>query len=271
MQRAGKTTGQPLCNALVWLDTRTQEVVANLESNGGKDRFRPQTGLPVATYFSAVKMKWMLENVDAVRVAAESNDLCLGTVDSWLMYKLTGGKVHVTDVSNAARYMLMNIGTLQWDKDVCDTIGIPMDALPCIKSNCEVYGQCSLDFLDQVPICGSLGDQHAALLGQGCLSAGEVKNTYGTGCFMVMNTKKMVPSEHGLLTTMGFQLGPDADPCYALEGAVAVAGRSIQWLRDNLQIIESASDIEKLASSVEDSGGVTLVPAFSGLFVHIHE
>eukprot|EP00439_Symbiodinium_sp_Y106_P046024 s1761_g5.t2 len=411
-----KGTGEPLCRAIVWLDLRTSDTAAELEAKGGKDRFRKKTGLPVSTYFSAVKMKWMLDNVPEVRKAADEGRCCFGTIESWIIYKLTGGPnggVHVTDVSNASRYMLMNINTCAWDEAVCSELGIPVTALPTIRSNSEVYGKVSsVPSLEGLAISGALGDQHAALLGHGCLDVGTSKNTYGTvlkvqeyfhkklgsrrdfatamielmsfahqmanqmvaardewwqgfnqkelrqkmhdtvegfgfsstkvevqwveartkaslregtpsfvlfvkkfgqslcsaqidinarsaasrliadsgdlshsvpnsceilelqcsalhevGCFMLLNTGgDAVPSKHGLLTTIGYQLGPEEKVTYALEGSVACVGRVVQWLRDNLGIISSSKDVETLAGKVEDTGGLTLVPAFSGLF-----
>mmetsp|Transcript_59921 Transcript_59921/g.128590 ORF Transcript_59921/g.128590 Transcript_59921/m.128590 type:complete len:644 (+) Transcript_59921:50-1981(+) len=269
-----KETGEPLYKAIVWNDLRTSETVAKLrKGKGGQDRFRKRTGLPISTYFSAVKMRWLLDNVPEVKAAVDAGRCLFGTIECWLIYSLTGGKdggVHITDVSNASRCMLMNIKTLAWDETVCKEIGIPIAALPTIRSNSEIYGSvkgscCAV--LEGLPISGALGDQHAALLGQGCLEVGSSKNTYGTGCFMLLNTgKEAVPSTSGLLTTVGYKLGPDASMTYALEGSVACAGRTVQWLRDNLGIISDASEIEALASSVEDTGGLTIVPAFSGLF-----
>jgi len=266
-----KETGEPLCNAIVWLDLRTAATAERLSRDGGQDRFRERTGLPVSTYFSAVKMKWLLDNVPAVAAAASKGRCRFGTIESWLIYKLTGGVnggVHVTDVSNASRYLLMNIHDLAWDEGVCKEVGVPIGALPAIHSNSEIYGTVKgHGILDGLPISGALGDQHAALLGQGCLEPGQSKITYGTGCFTLLNVGQApVPSSHGLLTTVGWRLGPQAATTYALEGSVACAGRSVQWLRDNLGFIKAAFDIEALARSVEDTGGVTFVPAFSGLF-----
>jgi glycerol kinase len=242
-----------------------------LEKGHGQDRFRAATGLPISTYFSAVKMRWLIDNVPEVATAVSDGRCVFGTIESWLIYNLTGGKeggVLVTDVCNASRYMLMNINTQQWDEATCEAVGIPQTCLPTIVSNSEEYGKCvSVPGLEQVPITGALGDQHAALLGQGCLDIGDVKNTYGTGCFMLMNTGEApVPSENGLLTTIGFKLGKDVKTVYALEGSIACTGRAVQWLRDNLGMIGSAPEVETLAKSVPDSGGVTFVPAFSGLF-----
>jgi len=266
-----RATGEPFYRAIVWLDLRTADTVGKLCAKGSKDRFRKQTGLPVSTYFSAVKMKWLLDNVPEVRKAADEGRCMFGTIESWLIYKLTGGKdggLHITDVSNASRYMLMNLKTLAWDEAICKTLGIPVGALPTIKSNSEVYGHVKgFGALDGLPISGALGDQHAALLGQGCLEVGASKNTYGTGCFMLLNTgPEAVPSHSGLLTTIGFKLGADAAVTFALEGSVACAGRTVQWLRDNFGFFKDASEVEALATAVEDTGGVTLVPAFSGLF-----
>jgi glycerol kinase len=267
-----RKTGEPLCNAIVWLDLRTSETVEKLVNKmGSKDGFRAKTGLPISTYFSAVKMAWMLDKVPEVKAAADEGRCMFGTIECWLIYKLTGGAdggEHITDISNASRYMLMNLEKQAWDEETCKTLGIPMDTLPKIVSNSEVYGKVKgFDNLSGIAISGSLGDQHAALLGQGCLEVGSSKNTYGTGCFMLLNTgEKAIPSESGLLTTIGYKLGPDSAVTYALEGSVACAGRTIQWLRDNVGIIKDAAETEALATSVEDTGGVTLVPAFSGLF-----
>jgi len=267
-----RETGEPLHNAIVWLDLRTAETVHALsESGANKDRFREMTGLPVSTYFAGVKMAWMLASVPKVKAAADAGKCMFGTIESWIIYNLTGGKdggVHVTDVSNASRYMLMNIKTQVWDEATCQTVGVPVSSLPKIVSNSEVHGQVKgFGVLDGIAVSGSLGDQQAALLGQGCLEAGSSKNTYGTGCFMLLNTgHEAKPSFSGLLTTVGYQLGPGEPVTFALEGAVACAGRSVQWLRDNLGMINDAAETEALAGSVDDTSGVTLVPAFSGLF-----
>lgn len=267
-----KTTGEPLYKAIVWLDLRTSETAGQLSrGRAGKDRFRKKTGLPISTYFSAVKMRWLIDNVTEVKQAVEEQRCCFGTIESWLMYSMTGGKdggVHYTDVSNASRYMLMNINSLAWDDAVCQEVGIPISCLPVIKSNSEVYGHVKgIPSLDGLPISGAIGDQHAALLGQGCLEVGASKNTYGTGCFMLLNTgADAVQSKNGLLTTLGYKLGPDIPATYALEGSVACAGRVVQWLRDNMGIISKSSEVEDFARQVEDSAGLTLVPAFSGLF-----
>jgi len=268
-----RTTGEPLYKAIVWLDLRTSETAAKLCGKGpkGKDKFRKKTGLPISTYFSAVKIKWLLDNVPEVRTAADEGRCMFGTVESWIIYNLTGGKdggLHITDISNASRYMLMNLKTHSWDEEICKQLEIPVSTLPEIKSNSEVYGHVKgFGQLDGLPLSGALGDQHAALLGQGCLDKGASKNTYGTGCFMLMNTGSEAVSSHsGLLTTIGFKLGKDAPTTYALEGSVACAGRTVQWLRDNLGVIQDPAETEAMALSVEDCGGVTLVPAFSGLF-----
>mmetsp|Transcript_50765 Transcript_50765/g.147857 ORF Transcript_50765/g.147857 Transcript_50765/m.147857 type:complete len:640 (+) Transcript_50765:50-1969(+) len=268
-----RNTGEPLNKAIVWLDLRTADTVGSLagKAASGKDRFRKKTGLPISTYFSAVKIKWLLDNVPEVKQAAEAGTCCFGTVESWLIYKLTGGKdggLHMSDISNASRYMLMDLKAGAWDETICKTLGIPMKCLPEIRSNSEVYGHVKgLGTLDGIPISGALGDQHAALLGQGCLEVGSSKNTYGTGCFMLLNTGlEAVPSHSGLLTTIGYKLGKEAPTTYALEGSVACAGRTVQWLRDNFGVIKEAAEVESLAETVEDCGGVTLVPAFSGLF-----
>ncbi|CAE8659537.1 unnamed protein product, partial [Polarella glacialis] len=243
-----KNTGEPLYKAIVWLDLRTSDTVAELcRGRGGKDRFRKKTGLPISTYFSAVKMRWMLDNVPEIKKAAAEDRCCFGTIESWLLYSLTGGKdggVHFTDVSNASRCMLMNIKTLQWDASVCKDIGVPMSALPAIKSNSEVFGAVKgFPSLEGILISGAVGDQHAALLGQGCLEVGSSKNTYGTGCFMLLNTgADPVTSKNGLLTTIGYKLGPDVPVTYALEGSIACAGRVVQWLRDNMGIISRSSE-----------------------------
>jgi glycerol kinase len=252
-----RETGKPLHDALVWLDLRTADIAERLKQKGGQDRFRAVTGLPVSTYFSAVKMMWLMENSSEVAKAVERGTCCFGTIDSWLTFCLTGGADggrFVTDCSNASRYMLMDLAKLRWDAGICEELGIPIACLPDIRSNSEELGRIKSGPLAGVSIAGSLGDQHSALLGQACLDIGDVKSTYGTGCFILMNTGgKAMPSNNGLLTT------------YALEGAVATAGRGIQWLRDGLKLIEAAPEIGPLAASVPDAGGVTFVPAFSGL------
>ncbi len=258
-----KATGEPVHNALVWMDTRTSDLVARLEQNGGQDRLRGKTGLPLATYFSGLKLAWLLENVPGARSRAEAGELLFGTIDSWLTWQLTG--LHLTDVTNASRTQLMNLQTLDWDAEILALIGIPRACLPSIRSSSEVYGTCT-GVLDGVPLAGLLGDQQAALFGQACLAPGEAKNTYGTGCFMLMNTgEKPFPSTSGLLTTLAYKLG-DAPAVYALEGSIPIAGALVQWLRDNLGFIANAAEIEPLAASVPDNGDVYCVPAFSGLY-----
>jgi len=258
-----RSTGRPLHNAVVWMDTRTDALVADFTRDGGKDRLREKTGLPLATYFSGLKLRWLLDNVAGARAAAEAGDLCFGTIDSWLAWNLAG--LHVTDVTNAARTQLMNLATLDWDDEILALFDIPKALLPKIRSSSEVLAP-MLGVLEGVALAGLLGDQHAALLGQACLNPGEAKNTYGTGCFLLINAgPRPCPSSSGLLTTLGFKLG-DAPAVYALEGSVAIAGALVQWLRDNLGLIGSAGEVEALARSVEDNGDVYIVPAFSGLY-----
>jgi len=268
-----RATGQPVYHAIVWQDARTKSFIDELARQGGQDRFRAVTGLPLATYFSASKLKWILDEVDGARIAAKRGDLCFGTVDSWLIWRLTGGPdggAHVTDVTNASRTMLLDLTTLRWDADMLTAFDIPSTVLPEVvpSSAAEPWGYTTAagPFGGEVPVCGALGDQQAALVGQACFHPGEAKNTYGTGCFMLLNTgKTMVPSRSGLLTTAAYQFG-DAPPVYALEGSIAYTGALVQWLRDNLGLIASAPEIEALAGSVQDNGGVYFVPAFSGLF-----
>jgi glycerol kinase len=268
-----KNTGEPYYNAIVWQDTRTKDICDQLGENGGQDRFRPKVGLPLATYFSGPKIKWILENVDGVRAAAEAGDAIFGNIDTWEIWWLTGGPAggaHVTDVSNASRTMLMNLKTLDWDDEILGIMGIPRKMLPKVvpSSDPDIWGYTPADgpFGDKIPVCGDLGDQQAALFGQACYDTGEAKNTYGTGCFMLLNTgTEPVPSESGLLTTLGYKIG-DEPAVYALEGSIAITGALVQWLRDNLQIIENSKDIEALADTVDDNGGIYFVPAFSGLF-----
>ena len=265
-----KFTGKPLHNAVVWLDLRTAELAAELAASGGQDRFRATCGLPISTYFSAVKLLWLMNNVPEVAAAISEGRALFGTIDTWLIWNLSGGVdggVHVTDVTNAGRTMLMDLAKCEWHEPTCAALGVPIDILPSIKSCSEVYAPLAGTRLKGVPIAGCAGDQHAAMLGQCCLSPGQAKCTYGTGCFMLMNVGDTpVPSTHGLLSTVCFQLGPDAPVQYALEGSVAVAGRAVQWLRDSLGLITSAKEIEALAGSVESAEGVSFVPAFSGLF-----
>ena len=265
------TTGQPYYNAIVWQDTRTDQLINKLAENGGLDRFREKVGLPLATYFSGPKIAWILENVPGVREAVKEGRAVFGTMDTWIIWNLTGGVKsgkHVTDVTNASRTMLMDLEKLAWDKEIYDLMGIPVAMLPEICSSSEVYGHTLVDgpFQGVIRVAGDLGDQQAATVGQTCFEPGEAKNTYGTGCFMILNTgEEIVQSQQGLLTTLCYQFGEEK-PVYALEGSIAIAGALVQWLRDNLKMIDSAPEIENLASTVEDNGGVYFVPAFSGLF-----
>lgn len=264
-----KATGKPVYNAIVWQDTRTDQICNKLAEDGGQDRFRKKVGLPLATYFSGPKIKWILENVDGARAKAEKGEILFGNIDTWVIWNLTGGPdggVHVTDVSNASRTMLMNIETLDWDADMLKVMNIPRAMLPAIKASSEVYGHGKNSGLEGVPVAGDLGDQQAALFGQTCYDPGEAKNTYGTGCFMLLNTgTKPIQSKNGLLTTLGYKIG-DQPAVYALEGSIAITGALVQWIRDNLEMIETSKDIEPLAKTVEDNGGIYFVPAFSGLF-----
>jgi len=263
-----RKTGKPVYNAIVWQDTRTADICAALAADGGSDRLRPKTGLPLATYFSGPKVKWILDNVEGARAKAEAGDLLFGNIDTWCIWNLTGGTsggVHITDVTNASRTLLFNYTTLDWDPEILGLLGIPKAMLPAVKASSEVYGTAVGD-LAGIPVAGDLGDQQAALFGQTCFSPGEAKNTYGTGCFMLLNTgTKAVPSKNGLLTTLGYKIGKQP-AVYALEGSIAITGALVQWLRDNLGMIEKSTDIEALAATVEDNGGVYFVPAFSGLF-----
>jgi glycerol kinase len=264
-----RTTGRPIANAIVWQDTRTDALVREYAKEKGPGCFRSQTGLPLATYFSALKLKWILENIPQARKRAEASELLFGTIDTFLAWNLTGGPdggVHVTDVTNASRTQLMNLTTLEWDSNLLSAFGIPRVMLPKILSSSEKYGVARLGSIQDVAISGILGDQQAALVGQACFDAGATKNTYGTGCFLLMNTgEKIVQSNFGLLTTVAYKLG--GKPArYALEGSVAIAGALVQWVRDNLKLIEESSQIEALARSVDDNGGVYFVPAFSGLY-----
>ena len=264
-----KRTGEPLYNAIVWQDTRTDQIVNELAKDGGQDRFRDKCGLPLATYFSGPKARWILDNVSGAREAAEAGNALFGNIDTFLTWWLTGGPdggIHVTDVTNASRTMLMNLKTLDWDDDLLKAIGIPRQMLPEIRSSSEIYGNVKGGALDGIPVAGILGDQQAATMGQVCFGVGEAKNTYGTGCFMIYNTgAEVVPSKSGLLTTVCYKLG-DQPAVYALEGSIAVTASLVQWLRDNLGLIKSAPEIEDLARTVEDNGGIYFVPAFSGLF-----
>jgi len=264
-----KKTGKAVYNAIVWQDTRVADTVAEFTANGGQDRYRAKTGLPLATYFSGLKIRWILNNVAGARAAAEAGELLFGNIDAFLIWNLTGGVnggVHVTDVTNASRTQLMDLETLNWDKSILADFNIPAAVLPKIVSSSEVYGKATLGAIKDVAVAGDLGDQQAALFGQACFKPGEAKNTYGTGCFMLMNTgEKVVPSKCGLLTTLGYKIG-DKPAVYALEGSIAITGALVQWLRDNLNIIEKSTDIEPLARTVNDNGGVYFVPAFSGLY-----
>lgn len=268
-----RRSGQPFGNAIVWQDTRTKPICDGLAEKGGLDRFRETTGLPLATYFSGPKLKWMLDHLPGAREAARSGEACFGTLDSWLIWWLTGGPhggVHVTDVTNASRTLLMDLDTLEWDAGILELLGIPIGILPRIvpSSAREAWGLTdkSGPFGAQIPVCAALGDQQAALVGQACFEPGEAKNTYGTGCFLLLNTgSEVVQSSSGLITTVAYQM-EGSQPVYALEGSVAIAGALIQWLRDNLGLFERSEQVEALAASVDDNGGVYIVPAFSGLF-----
>ena len=264
-----RRTGKPIYNAIVWQDTRTDQIVNELARQGGQDRLRDKTGLPLATYFSGPKVRWILDNVPNAREAGQNGELIFGNIDTFLIWWLTGGPnggVHVTDVTNASRTMLMDLHTLDWDDELLSTVGVPRAMLPRIASSSEVYGHIAAGPLAGAPVAGDLGDQQAATVGQACYSVGEAKNTYGTGNFMLLNTgTELVPSRSGLLTTVAYKMGSQA-AVYALEGSIAITGALVQWLRDNLGLIQTSSDIEKLASSVQDNGGIYFVPAFSGLF-----
>jgi len=258
-----RETGRPVYNAVVWQDTRTDAICNELARDGGQDRFRAKTGLPLATYFSGPKIKWILDNVPGTRQRAKKGELLFGNMDTWVIWNMTGS--HVTDVTNASRTLLMDLNTLNWDDEILQHLDIPRQMLPEIRSSSEVYGNAK-GGLGGVPLAGDLGDQQAALFGQTCYNPGEAKNTYGTGCFMLLNTgKKPVLSRNGLLTTLGYKIGSQP-AVYALEGSIAIAGALVQWLRDNLGMIEKSSDVETLARSVDDAGGIYFVPAFSGLF-----
>jgi glycerol kinase len=263
-----RTTGRPVHNAIVWQDTRTDTICNELMADGGQDRFRAKTGLPIATYFSGPKIKWILDNVDGIRDKAESGDVIFGNIDTWVIWQLTGGPaggVHVTDVTNASRTMMMDLETLDWDEEILGILGVPRAMLPEIKASSEVYGEAKGD-LAGVPVAGDLGDQQAALFGQTCFSVGEAKNTYGTGNFLLLNTgTDVVPSKSGLITGLAYKIG-DQPAVYMLEGSIAITGALVQWLRDNIGLISSAPEIETLAKTVDDNGGVYFVPAFSGLF-----
>lgn len=264
-----KNTGDPVYNAIVWQDTRTQPIVDRI-ADGNVERFKATVGLPLATYFSGTKIVWILENVPGAREKAEAGDLLFGTTDSWVTWNLTGGVnggVHVTDVTNASRTLFMDLETLQWDEEILSIFTVPKSMMPAIKSSSEIYGTISeSSLLREVPVAGILGDQQAATFGQAAFDTGESKNTYGTGNFLIFNTgEEIIHSKNGLLTTLGYQLG-DNKPHYALEGSIAVTGSLVQWLRDNIGLIKTAAEIEDLAKTVDDNGGVYFVPAFSGLF-----
>ncbi|TMM07990.1 MAG: glycerol kinase GlpK [Actinobacteria bacterium] len=264
-----RNTGEPVMNAIVWQDTRTDKLVDEFSADGGQDRFRTKVGLPLATYFSGPKVRWILDNVDGAREKAEAGDLVFGNIDTWCIWNLTGGTnggLHITDVSNASRTMLMDLESLSWDGDIASTIGVPTSMLPEIRASSEVYGEVKTGAFEGVSLAGDLGDQQAATFGQTCFSPGEAKNTYGTGNFLLLNTgEEAVQSKSGLVTTLGYKIGDNA-PIYCLEGSIAITGALVQWLRDNLKMIKAAPEVEELASSVEDNGGLYIVPAFSGLF-----
>jgi glycerol kinase len=265
-----RNTGEPVMNAIVWQDTRTDRLVDELSREGGQDRFRAQTGLPLATYFSGPKVRWILDNVDGARERAEAGDLIFGNIDTWCIWNLTGGSdggLHITDVTNASRTLMMDLETLAWDEEIASTIGVPMSMLPEIRPSSAVYGDVAVDGgFRGVSIAGDLGDQQAATFGQTCFSPGEAKNTYGTGNFLLLNTgTEAVQSKSGLITTVGYKID-DQDAVYCLEGSIAITGALVQWLRDNLKMIKAAPEVEELAKSVDDNGGCYIVPAFSGLF-----
>src|SRR3954470_23680168 len=265
-----RNTGDPIMNAVVWQDTRTDKLVDEYSRDGGQARFQEQVGLPLATYFSGPKIRWILDNVEGAADRADSGDLLFGNMDTWLLWNLTGGTdggLHITDVTNASRTMLMDLKTLDWDEGIMDVMGVPRAMLPEIKASSEVYGEVKVSgALQGVSIAGDLGDQQAATFGQTCFSVGEAKNTYGTGNFLLLNTgTDQVASKNGLLTTVGYKIG-DQDAIYCLEGSIAITGALVQWLRDNLKLIKAAPEVEDLAQTVEDNGGCYIVPAFSGLF-----
>ncbi|MDQ2882720.1 MAG: glycerol kinase GlpK [Actinomycetota bacterium] len=265
-----RLSGEPVCNAIVWQDTRTATLCTDLGRSTGANRYQHRTGLPLSTYFAGPKIRWILDRVDGARQRARNGELCFGTIDTWLLWNLSGGPcggLHLTDVTNASRTLLMDLDTLCWDEGIAEEMGVPVEMLPEIRSSSEVYGTVREPAaLAGVPIAGILGDQQAATFGQACLSEGEAKNTYGTGNFMLLNTgTDKVHSRNGLLTTVCYKIGPQP-PVYALEGSIAVTGSLVQWLRDNLGLISSAAEIEQLAATVADNGGAYFVPAFSGLF-----
>ena len=258
-----KSTGKPITNAIVWQDTRTDLICQELAREGGQDRLRGKTGLPLATYFSCPKIRWILDHVPEAQKRAENGELLFGNIDTWVIWNLTG--VHVTDVTNASRTLMMNLNSLDWDDGILKMLNIPKAMLPKIGSSSEIYGSAK-GALDGVPVSGDLGDQQAALFGQTCFNPGEAKNTYGTGCFMLLNLGELpVPSTSGLLTTVAYKIG-DQKAVYALEGSIAITGALVQWLRDNLGLVRNSAEVETLALTVEDNGGIYFVPAFSGLF-----
>jgi glycerol kinase len=263
-----RSTGKPVYNAIVWQDTRTDKICNDLAADGGQDRFRPKTGLPLATYFSGPKARWILDNVEGTRSRAEKGELLFGNIDTWCIWNLTGGPdggVHVTDVSNASRTLMMNLETLDWDDEILDLMKVPRAMLPEVRASSEEYGKAAGD-LAGIPVAGDLGDQQAALFGQTCFSVGEAKNTYGTGNFLLLNTgNEPIQSKSGLLTTLGYKIG-DQPAVYVLEGAIAITGALVQWLRDNLGMITTSAEVEALAKTVDNNGGIYFVPAFSGLF-----
>lgn len=262
-------TGEPVHHAIVWQDTRTDALCRELGGDVGQDRFRETTGLPLASYFAGPKIRWLLDNVEGLRERADRGDLLFGTMDTWVIWNLTGGPnggAHVTDVTNASRTLLMNLRTMDWEPEILSAMDVPATLLPEIHSSSEVYGHATSGALEGVPVASALGDQQAALFGQTCFAEGEAKSTYGTGTFMLMNTgSDIVNSEHGLVTTVGYRIG-DEPPVYALEGSIAITGALVQWMRDQMGLINSAPEIETLALTVEDNGGAYFVPAFSGLF-----
>jgi len=264
-----RTTGEPITNAIVWQDTRTDKLVDELGGSEGQDRYKETTGLPLATYFSGPKIRWILDNVDGAREKAEAGDLAFGNIDSWVIYNLTGGVdggLHITDPTNASRTLLMDVRKLAWDESIAEAMGVPASMLPEIRSSSEPYGEVKAGAFAGVQVAGILGDQQAATFGQVCFEPGTAKNTYGTGNFLLLNTgEEAVLSKNGLLTTVGYKLGDQA-PIYCLEGSIAVTGSLIQWLRDNLKMIKAAPEVEELAQTVDDNGGTYFVPAFSGLF-----
>ncbi len=264
-----RATGLPICNAIVWQDMRVADEVARLAATGVEGMVREKTGLPLSTYFSGLKLRWILEHIPGARMRAEAGELLFGTIDTFLIWNLTGGAsggVHVTDATNASRTQLMNLRTLDWDPELLEIFEVPRGILPEIRLSSEVYGAARLPVIEGVPVAGAVGDQQAALLGQTCFEPGEVKNTYGTGCFLLMNVgERIVASQSGLLTTVAYKIG-SAATCYAMEGSVAIAGALVQWLRDNLGLIGSSAEVEALARTVKDNGGVYIVPAFSGLY-----